>query len=62
MGSRVALFVRESKEDLGGTAPYTFLGLADYVSHTGSRPMDIIWHLRRPIPGKFLSISSQLAS
>ena len=62
MGSRIALFVRESKKDQGGTAPYMFLGLADYVSHTGSRPMDVIWRLRRPIPAKLVSVSSQLAS
>jgi len=35
-GSRVALFVREFKNDAAGAAPYTFLGLAHYVRHTGS--------------------------
>lgn len=62
MGTRVALFVREAKTDAAGTAPYTFLGLADYQSHVGSRPMSIIWRLERPIPGKFLQRTNKLAS
>lgn len=61
MGSRVVLFVRERKEEQGTTAPYTFLGLANYVSHEGSRPMNIIWKLERPIPAKFLSATNKLA-
>jgi hypothetical protein len=32
-GNRVLLFVREFKKDVAGAAPYTFLGLADYVKH-----------------------------
>lgn len=62
LGTKVALFVREYAKDESGTAPYTFLGLVDYCSHTGSRPMTIIWHLQRPIPAKFLRISNKLAS
>ena len=53
-GGRVLLFVREYKTDALGAAPYTFLGQADYVSHTGSRPMNILWRLEKPIPAKFL--------
>ncbi len=33
-----------------GTSPYIFLGPADYVSHTGDRPMAITWRLRQPMP------------
>ena len=44
------LFVRATKTDAFGPAPYVFLGPADYVSHEGSRPMAITWHLRRPMP------------
>lgn len=58
----VALFVREYNNDEFGTEPFTFLGLADCQSHEGSRPMSIIWKLRRPIPGKFLSKTNKLAS
>ena len=57
MGNRVLLFVRESKKDSvsGLTESYTFLGLAKYVSHTGSRPMNIVWKLEHPIPAKYLN-------
>lgn len=53
-GGRILLFVREFKKDILGTAPYTFLGQATYVSHHGSRPMSITWKLEKPIPGKYL--------
>ena len=49
-GGKVLLFVREFKQDACGAAPYTFLGSADYVSHKGSRPMDIVWRLHHEIP------------
>jgi hypothetical protein len=49
-GSHIFLFVREAKTNGLGTAPYVFLGPADYVSHEGDRPMAITWHLRRPMP------------
>ena len=53
-GGRVLLFVREFRQDAMGAAPYTFLGRADYVSHTGSRPMNIVWRLEKEIPAKYL--------
>ena len=61
-GSRVMLFVREFKTDrlTGGAEAYTFLGTAEYVSHEGSRPMNITWHLERPIPAKFLKKTNKL--
>ncbi len=60
-GSRVLLFVREFKKDkFGNTAPYTFLGTADYVSHNGSRPMNIVWKLNKPIPAKYLKKTNKL--
>ncbi|HLR92892.1 MAG TPA: DUF3427 domain-containing protein, partial [Jiangellaceae bacterium] len=49
-GTHVLLFTREHKKDALGTAPYLFLGTADYVSHTGERPIAITWHLHRPLP------------
>lgn len=60
MGSKILLFVREYKNDQIGTAPYTFLGLADYTRHEGSRPMNIIWQLHRPIPAKYLKKTNKL--
>ncbi len=59
-GSHVLLFVRETKSDTCGAAPYTFLGTADYVSHTGSRPMNIVWQLHQEIPAKFLRKTQQV--
>ncbi len=59
-GSKILLFVRESKKDRAGTAAYTFLGTANYVSHTGNKPMSIIGKLDEPIPAKYLKKTSQL--
>lgn len=58
--SKVLLFVREFKNDIAGAAPYTFLGLADYSKHEGSRPMNITWKLHRPIPAKYLKRTNKL--
>lgn len=51
-GSHVLLFVRESKTNALGAAPYIFLGPADYVSHEGERPMAITWKLHRAMPAE----------
>ena len=59
-GSHVLLFVREFKNELGGAAPYTFLGPVSYVSHEGSRPMNIVWKLDKPIPAKYIRTTNQL--
>lgn len=61
-GSKVLLFVRESRKDplTGGAAAYTFLGTANYVKHEGSKPMNITWKLDRPIPAKFLKKTNKL--
>ena len=61
-GSKVLLFVREFKTDrlTGGAQPYTCLGTAKYVSHEGSQPMNIIWHLDSPIPAKYLKKTNKL--
>ena len=53
-GSHVLMFVREFKQDACGAAPYTFLGEAEYVSHNGSKPMNIVWRLCKEIPAKYL--------
>lgn len=59
-GNKVLLFVREFKTDSTGAAAYTFLGLADYLKHEGSRPMSITWRLHRPIPAKYLKKTNKL--
>ena len=52
-GSKVALFIRNSKKDsFGRTAPYLCAGLADYVSHIGERPIAITWKLHDPLPAR----------
>ena len=38
----------------------TKMGTANYVKHTGSRPMNITWQLDRPIPAKFLKKTNKL--
>lgn len=57
MGTKVLLFVREFKNDRNYnlTEAYTFLGIANYVSHDGSKPMNIVWRLDEPIPAKFIN-------
>jgi superfamily II DNA or RNA helicase len=55
MGYTPLLFVRDSRQTPGGlSAPYTFLGAADFVSHEGSRPISIVWRLRTPMPARVL--------
>ncbi|MGI5213179.1 DUF3427 domain-containing protein [Plantactinospora sp. CA-290183] len=51
-GSSVHLFVRESKVRDGdlGVSPYLYAGPMTYVSHTGDRPMRVIWQLDQPLP------------
>ena len=61
-GSRILLFVREFKADrkYGTTEAYTYLGTANYVTHSGSRPMNITWKLDYPIPAKYLKKTNKL--
>lgn len=59
-GNKILLFVREFKNDNFGTGSYNFLGLADYVKHDGSKPMNITWKLLRPIPAKYLKKTNKL--
>jgi len=59
--SKVLLFVREFRNDtFGNTAPYTFLGTANYVKHNGSKPMNVTWKLDKPIPAKYLKKTNKL--
>lgn len=60
-GNKILLFVREFKNDSYNQAfPYTFLGLCEYVSHVGSKPMNITWRLCKPIPAKYLKKTNKL--
>ncbi|NOU99513.1 DEAD/DEAH box helicase [Paenibacillus planticolens] len=49
-GNRIALFVREYKEENDYTSPFVFLGEAEYVKHEGSKPMSFIWQLKEEMP------------
>ncbi|MFZ5848449.1 MAG: DUF3427 domain-containing protein [Actinomycetota bacterium] len=61
-GSHVLLFTRQQRVDELGTAPYTFLGPASYVSHTGDRPIAITWKLAHPMPSDVYLAASVVAS
>jgi hypothetical protein len=51
----ILLAVRDFKTVAGRTAPYWFIGPANYVSHTGSRPMSVVLELHKPIPARLQS-------
>lgn len=61
-GNRILLFVREHKKESGFTAPYYFLGPAQYVKHEGSRPMSITWRLEHPMPAHLWKETGKLAT
>lgn len=63
LNSKVLLFVREFKtlNKYAVAMPYTFLGPVHYVSHTGSKPMNILWELEHPIPARYLPKTSKLS-
>lgn len=47
------LFVRETKKLSSNlAAPYYYLGPCEYVSHSGNRPLNIIWKLLNSVPAK----------
>jgi hypothetical protein len=46
----VLLFVREFNKINNTSLPFTCLGTAKYVEHSGSKPMSIVWKLDHPIP------------
>jgi superfamily II DNA or RNA helicase/HKD family nuclease len=60
-GYTVLLFGREFKNRNGLAQPYSFLGPARYVSHSGSRPMSITWRLEHPLPARLLRTLARLA-
>jgi hypothetical protein len=59
-GSTVLLFVREHKGRNGLAAPYCFLGPVEYVSHEGSKPINIVWRLRYALPARLLRRAARL--
>ncbi|KRF01518.1 helicase [Nocardioides sp. Soil777] len=59
--STVLMFVRHEAKDDFGTSPYTFMGPARYVSHSGERPIAITWKLEHPMPMEFFQHASAIA-
>lgn len=53
-GNLISLFIRECKKIGSYTAPFTFLGNADYVRHEGEKPVSFIWQLHDPLPADLL--------
>ncbi len=54
-GNQILLFARESRVKDGVVMPFTYLGTCHYRSHTGSKPMSVLWELDRPIPPSMLN-------
>ncbi|WP_237201800.1 DUF3427 domain-containing protein [Rothia nasimurium] len=61
LGQTPLLFVRYTKEDGIGTAPYLFVGPVNYRSHSGSKPMHIKWELERPLPADLFALARSTA-
>lgn len=55
----VLLFVRNKKTEEGIAAPFHFLGKASYVSHSGSKPISIVWELEHKMPSALLKKSNR---
>ena len=54
------LFVRQQStypEDTGRTMGYTYLGEVKLIKWQGTRPMEIVWRLKTPMPPSFLKIA-----
>ena len=59
--SSVLLFVRENKSADGISSSYCFLGPAKYVSHSGSRPINITWQLLYKMPARLCRMTERMA-
>ncbi|MFE0530774.1 DUF3427 domain-containing protein [Micromonospora parva] len=63
-GSTVHLFVRETRiadRDLGAP-PYLYAGTMRYDSHTGDRPMRVLWQLRHALPADVYATARTIAA
>ena len=61
-GTRVLLFVRESKRFALGTQPFYFLGPVSYVEHRGERPVSFTWRLPRAMPEELFEVARSVAA
>ena len=58
---KIVLFVREYKKEHGYTSPFTFIGTAEYVSHSGSKPMSFVWRLNEEMPAKLVPVANKVS-
>ena len=58
--NKVLLFVREYKKADDFTAPYHFLGPANFIKYENSRPMSITWRLDNPMPAQLWKETGKL--
>jgi len=58
-GHRIALFVREFKQENGVPSPFVFLGLADYVRHQGNKPISMVWRLQEEMPAALVPVANK---
>jgi hypothetical protein len=49
-GSEVHLFVRKHKMAGKKAAPFAYLGQLSYKSHTGAKPMNVVWDMKESLP------------
>ncbi len=62
IGKRLFLFVREqTKDEYGRTMGFVNYGEVEYVSHTGSQPMNINWKLKTAMPNFMWQQAAKLA-
>ncbi len=62
IGKRLFLFVREQNDDeYGRTMGFVNFGELDYISHSGSQPMNIIWQLHQTMPDFMWHDTAKLA-
>ena len=61
MGNRIALFVREYKEENNYTTPFVFLGEAEYVRHEGNKPISFIWRLKEEMPAALVPVANKVS-
>ncbi|MDO4535569.1 MAG: DUF3427 domain-containing protein [Clostridium perfringens] len=54
-GNKIAIFVREYKTKEGFTSPFTYLGICEYRSHKGNKPISFVWELNEEIPPKLIN-------
>ena len=60
-GWKYILFVRDAKKDeYGNTNGYYCLGLIDYNSSIGERPMNVVWNMQHSIPGFILETAKAI--